>query len=217
MDITSLFKMSYGMYVLTTTEEDKPYGCIINTAFQITAEPAKIAVSCSKDNYTFERLLESKKFGLSVICEDTPQEIISVFGYSSGKDTDKFKDFNYILGENLSVPLLPEYTIATIECRIVDFLDVGTHTIFIGKVEDCKNTIVKSNQMTYQYFHQVRKGAAPKNAPTYVENRSADLKELWECSLCKYHYDGDTPFEDLPDTWVCPVCGAEKSLFEKKS
>ena len=215
MNNLALHKLSYGLYVLTTSVDNTPFGCIINTAFQITSSPAQIAVSCNRDNFTHDKIAKSGKFAISVLAEDSSQELIGTFGYKSGKDIDKFKDHNYSTGSALSLPIFCKEAVATFECKVVNKLEVGTHTIFIGEVADCNIDREEADEMTYRYFHEILKGVAPKNAPTYIENSSEKNNEEWECSLCKFVYDEDTPFEDLPDTWVCPVCGAEKSLFNK--
>lgn len=215
MDNLALYKLSYGLYVLSTTLDDKPFGCIINTAFQITSKPPQIAVSCNRDNFTHDKIVDSKTFAISVLAEDTPPEIFGTFGYQSGRDIDKFAEHEYILGEALSLPIFPNIAVATFECKLVKKMEVGTHTIFIGEVVDCDISRPDADEMTYRYYHEVRNGVAPKNAPTYIEKESAN--ESWECSVCGYVYDEDhPPFEELGDDWVCPVCGATKDLFNKK-
>ncbi|QEN05302.1 hypothetical protein EW093_11455 [Thiospirochaeta perfilievii] len=213
MNNLAFHRLSYGIYVLTTQLDGKPFGCIINTAFQITSAPPRIAVSCNKDNYTHDKISNAKMFALSVLTEESSQDLIGTFGYNSGRDIDKFKSYEFTQGDKLSLPLFTDESIATFECKLVESLEVGTHTIFIGEVIDCNVLSNSSNEMTYKYFHEVRKAVAPKNAPTYIEVEKN--RDLYECSLCKYVYDEDVPFDELPDDWVCPVCGATKDLFEK--
>lgn len=213
MNNLALHKLSYGLYVLTTEVDNVPFGCIINTAFQITSTPPQIAISCNRDNFTHDKLKQAGKFAISVLTEDSSQDIIGTFGYKSGRDIDKFIDNRSTPGKELSLPLFSKESVATFECRVVNTMVVGTHTIFIGEVVDCNIERADVNEMTYRYFHEIRKGVAPKNAPTYIKEENKN--ESFECSLCKYVYDEDTPFEDLPDDWVCPVCGAAKVLFNK--
>lgn len=215
MNNLALHKLSYGLYVLTTKVDETPFGCIINTAFQITSSPAQIAVSCNRDNFTHDKIEESGKFGISVLAEDSSQDIIGTFGYKSGRDINKFEDQKFTLGSKLVMPLFCEESVATFECKVVNKLEVGTHTIFIGEVIDCNIDRTEADEMTYRYFHDIRKGVAPKNAPTYIEESAENTNEKWECSLCKYVYDEDIPFGQLGEKWVCPVCGAEKVLFNK--
>lgn len=213
MNLYALHKLSYGLYILTTEFNNTPYGCIINTAFQVTSEPPQIAISCNRDNYTHGKIMKSEKFGISVLAEDTAPELIGTFGYNSGRDINKFTEHPSSNGAVLHLPLLSKESIATFECRVVNRLEVGTHTIFIGKVEDCNINRTDANEMTYKYYREKRKGVAPKNAPTYI--RESNTEESWKCSVCGYVYDKDKPFTELGDDWVCPVCGAKKRLFHK--
>ncbi len=215
MDNLALHKISYGLYILSTSVDGEPYGCVINTAFQITSSPPRIAVSCNLDNFTHQKITEAKTFGISVLAEDTAPELLATFGYTSGRDMDKFaKHPSYKVGPALSVPLFSDEAVATFECRLVDLMEVGTHTIFVGEVIDSTITRPNADEMTYRYYHEIRKGAAPKNAPTFIAEKESS--ESWECSLCGYIYDEQPPFEELDDEWVCPICGARKELFNKQ-
>ena len=230
MNPKTLHKISYGLYVVSSKKNNKINGQIANTVFQITSEPPTVAVSINKDNLTHEFIKESKVFTISVLSEDTPMKFIGHFGFKSGKDIDKFKDVNYRIGATNS-PIVLDYTVAYFECEVINNLDVGTHTVFIGKVIDAE-IINDKKPMTYDYYHKVKKGKAPKTAPTYIseeKNKKMEVKKMqkYVCSVCGYVYDpevGDpdsgiehgTPFEDIPDDWVCPVCGVSKDMFELK-
>jgi len=213
MNKLALHKLSYGIYVLSTKVGDAPFGCIINTVFQITSEPAQITISCNKDNFTHDKIKEAGVFAISALAEDASPDLIATFGYKSGKDVDKFEKHPFQVGTELSLPIFQNDSVASFECRVVNELSVGTHTIFIGSVEEC--SVIKDDvkEMTYRYYHEIRKGLAPKNAPTYIEETPKEPKQ--RCSICGYIYDEDTPFEELDDNWVCPICGAKKELFTK--
>ena len=228
MDRHALHKLSYGIYVLTTKVDGTPYGCIINTAFQVTSEPPKIAVSCNRDNFTHDKIVKSGMFAISTLAEDSDAEIIKTFGYKSGRDVDKFAKLPATDGPALGLPLFPTDSVALFECRVTDQLEVGTHTIFIGEVADCSASRPDAREMTYRFYHEIRKGSAPKNAPSYIaedapraaapaadESSEKNLAEKWRCTVCGYVHSKGTPFEELPDDWVCPVCGAPKSKFVK--
>jgi len=225
MDTEALHKIGYGMYVICSRKGDRHNGQIANTVFQITSEPPTIAVSINKSNLTHEFIKESKVFSASVLCQDTPLSFIGHFGFNSGRDMEKLEGINYKIGET-QAPIVIDNAVAYIEARVIQDLDVGTHTIFIGEVVDAD--IIKEDVcMTYDYYHQVKRGATPKTAPSYIEKEEAAGKMAkYECTVCGYIYDpelGDpdsgippgTAFEDLPDDWECPVCGASKSEFEK--
>jgi len=232
MDTKALYKLGYGVYVVTSRKGDLINGQIANTLFQVTSEPPAVAVSINKSNYTHEFIKESRVFAASVLCQDTPMPFIGQFGFKSGRDTDKFEGVNYKTGET-GAPVVTDYAVSYIEARVTKEMDVGTHTIFIGEVVDA-GIISDEVCMTYDYYHQIKGGKTPKAAATYVEEKKEEniKKEAttemdkYECTVCGYVYDpadGDpdngvepgTAFKDLPDDWVCPVCGAEKSEFEK--
>lgn len=216
MDKTLFHDISYGMYLVASASENEKAGCIINTFCQITSEDMIISVSINKNNYTNQVVKKSKRFALSVISEQTNPEVIKKFGFYSSKDINKFDGFSYEMVDNL--PVIKENTIGYFICEVVNVVDAGTHDVVLAKV---KNSERYNNNipMTYAYYHKVIKGKAPKNAPTYVEEvvDNTDSKK-YKCLLCGYVYDDakeSVKFEDLPDDWKCPLCGADKSMFEK--
>lgn len=229
MDINTLYKISYGMYVVSSKKEDKFNGQIANTAFQVTSQPPQVSVSINKENLTHRFIQESKVFTISVLERDAPMKFIGHFGFRSGREIEKFKNIEYKLGIT-GVPVVIENSLGYIECEVTGSMDVGTHTVFVGKVVDAK-TIRDGEPMTYAYYHQVKNGKSPKNAPTYIkedEDKSikGDKMAKYKCTVCGYIYDPekgdpdsgvlpDTSFQDLPDDWVCPVCGVGKEKFEK--
>ena len=227
MDKKVLYKISYGLYVISSKSNKKFNGQIANTLFQITSEPLQVAVSINKSNLTHEFIKESKVFAVSILSKETPMRFIGHFGFKSGRDTDKFKDVKYKSGIT-GAPVVLEYTIAYLETEVTNMVDVGTHTIFIGKVVDAE-ILGTGEPMTYAYYHEVKKGKSPKTAPTYIkEENKKETKGVkkYRCKVCGYVYDpekGDpdsgivpgTPFDKLPDDWVCPICGAGKEEFEE--
>lgn len=226
MNLKALRYCSYGLYVISSRKGERLNAQIANTVVSVTSDPATIAVIINRQNLTHEFITDSKAFAASILSQDTPVSFIGHFGFQSGRDVDKFKDIKYKAGET-KVPIVLDNTLSYLEARVVNKLDVGSHTIFIGEVAGAE--ILKEGEpMTYAYYHQVKRGATPKTAPSYI----AEKKEVttgmakYECTVCGYIYDpkeGDpdggikagTPFEDLPDDWVCPVCGAGKDQFEK--
>ena len=216
MDKTLFRDITYGMYLVTTKYDNKNVGCIVNTLTQVTSKEPIISISLNKDNYTNKAILESKKFIVSILSVDTPPSLIGTFGYHSSKDVDKFKDFNYELINDM--PLIKESICGYLEVELINTIDCNTHDIFIAKVI---NTTKLSNiePMTYKYYHENLKGTSPKNAPTFIEEEQVSTtSNQYKCSLCGYIYDDakeSVKFEDLPDDWKCPLCGAPKSLFTK--
>jgi len=231
MNSKTLHKISYGLYVICSKNGEKMNGQIANALFQVTAEPATIAVSINKQNLTHEYIEKSNFFTVSILSENTPMGFIGNFGFKSGRDIDKFKDVEYKLGKD-KVPLVLDNALACIEAKVINKIDVGTHTIFIGRVEDA-DILSEDKPMTYEYYHKVKGGVSPKTAPTYSSMVDKETKKEEEkmdkyvCKVCGYVYDpekGDpdngveprTKFEDITDDWVCPVCGVGKEDFEKE-
>lgn len=226
MNLKALYKLGYGLYIVCSKGGDR-FNCqIANTVFQVCSEPPVIAVAINKQNLTHEFIAESKVFTVSILSQDTPLNFIGNFGFKSGREVDKLKDINYELGE-IGVPVVLDHTLAYLEARVINQVDVGTHAIFIGEVIDA-DVVKEGEPMTYAYYHQVKRGTTPRTAPSYIEEKKEVVSRMvkYKCSICGYIYDpekGDpdggikpgTPFEEIPDDWVCPVCGAAKSEFER--
>ena len=214
MDKPLFYDVSYGMYVVTTKENNKNVGCIANTFCQITSEDQIVSISLNKNNHTNKVIKNTKRFAVSIISEDTNPDVIKKFGFYSSKDTDKFSHFECV--DVLGVPTIKENTCGCFICEVVNIVDCGTHDVFLAKVVDSKRW--NNNQpMTYSYYHNVVKGKAPKNAPTYIEEKIEKTEgKKYKCLLCGYIYDDakeKVKFEDLPDDWICPLCGTSKSNF----
>lgn len=215
MNKSVFHKLSYGVYVVSTLDEKRPTGCVANSIMQITSEPATIAVSMNHENFTHSCIEKTGKFAISILSEQSDASLIGTFGFQSGKDVDKFEDVDYESKDNL--PVLKDCC-GYIICEVVDKMETSTHTVFLGKVLD-GDIVKKEEAMTYNYYHKVVKGKSPKNAPTYIpeEDLKEDNKEAkYVCSVCGYVYDGDTPFEELPEDYVCPICKQPKSVFVKQ-
>ena len=226
MNDKALHKLGYGMYIVGSRKGDKLNGQIANTVFQITSEPPTIAVSINKKNLTHEFITESKVFTASVLCQDTPLSLIGHFGFKSGRDMDKLEGINYKIGTT-QAPIVTDNAVAYLEAKVIQEVDVGTHTIFIGELVDA-DIIAEKTCMSYDYYHQIKRGSTPKTAPSYIEEDKLTAAKMvkYKCAVCNYIYDpelgdpdGDikpgTSFEEIPDDWVCPVCGAGKDQFEK--
>ena len=227
MDLKALYKIGYGVYVICSKKGDRFNGQIANTLFQVTSEPPTVAVSINKKNLTYEFIKESKVFTASVLSQETPLSFIGHFGFKSGREMNKLEGIGYQVGVS-GAPVVTDNTVSYVEAKVTHEFDAGTHAIFIGEVV---NADIVSNKatMTYEYYQQVKRGTTPKTAPSFIapepkEDKSRMAK--YTCKVCGYVYDpalGDpdsgikpgTPFADLPDTWVCPVCGAGKAEFEK--
>jgi flavin reductase (DIM6/NTAB) family NADH-FMN oxidoreductase RutF/rubredoxin len=226
MNLKALHKLGYGLYVVCSKKDGKLNGQIANTVVQVCAEPPVIAVALNKQNLTNEFVSTSKVFTVSILSQDTPLSFIGGFGFKSGRDVDKLKGINYKVGET-GAPVVLDNTLAYLEAKVINQVEVGTHTIFIGEIV-AADMVKEGEPMTYAYYHEVKRGTTPKTAPVYIEEKKEAAPKMpkYKCTVCGYIYDpelGDpdggikpgTPFEKIPDDWVCPVCGAAKDQFEK--
>jgi len=226
MNHKALHKLGYGLYVVCSRLGDKINGQIANAVFQVCSEPAVIAVAINKDNLTHDFISKSKVFTVSILSQDTPLSFIGGFGFKSGRDVDKFEGISYRLGKT-GAPIVLDHTLAYFEAKLLSQTDVITHSVFMGELVDV-DVLGEGEPMTYAYYHQVKRGTTPKAAPSYVEEKKEQTSGMakYKCTICGYIYDpeeGDsdggiepgTPFEKIPDDWVCPVCGASKDNFSK--
>ena len=230
MDVKTFYKLSYGLYMICSKAGDKINGQIANTAIQVTADPPKLSVCINKINLTHDYIQESNVFTVSILSKDANMDIIRNFGFRSGRDFDKFGQLDhteYKLGIT-KAPIVLSNCTGYIECEVSSSKDVGTHTIFIGKIVDAVS-LNNEEPLTYSYYHQVKNGKTQKNAPTFINKNKLEGKKVenmkkYRCTICDYIYDpqkGDpdsgiepgTSFEDLPQDWVCPDCGADKDSF----
>jgi len=161
-----LHKLSYGMYVVSSVKGGKLNGQIANTVFQITSKPAKVAISINRENLTYEYIKDSGVFSVSILSTEAPFKFIGLFGFRSGRDVDKFENLKYKIGV-IGAPIVLEHTLGYIEAKVVDSMNVGTHTLFIGEVVDA-DFVEEGTPMTYDYYHNVVKGKTPPKAATYI-------------------------------------------------
>ena len=203
MDLKAMFNLSYGLFVLTATDGTKDNGCITNTCIQVTSEPNQIAFAVNKANYTHDMIFRTREFNISVISEDASFDLFKHFGFQSGRDVDKFKDFTAFDRAANGIPYIVSGTNTYISGKVVSALDIGTHTLFIAKVTDM-NVLSQIPSTTYTYYQNNIK---PK--PQHVSAPAG--KTVWRCTVCGYEYEG----EELPADFVCPLCKHPASDFEK--
>jgi len=228
MDRSALGKITSGIYIASSAKDGKYNGQIINSLFRVTAKPLTVAISINKENLTYDYIRASQAFSISLLAMNAPMAFIGLFGFKSGRDVDKFAQTAYKTGST-GVPIVTDHCVAWLEARVLQELDCGTHVVFIGELIDFDN-LADGPALTYDYYSTAMKGKSPKNAPTYTPKEEtpspAAAGAKYTCTICGYTYDpalGDpergikpgTAFEDLPADWTCPICGADKSQFEK--
>lgn len=207
--------LSYGVYIISSLDGSRNTGCTANSVMQITSDPATVALSMNHDNFTNSCIAKTGKFAVSILSEASNPALIGQFGFQSGKDTDKFNGVDFTVKEGL--PIIND-SCGYIVCKVIDTMETSTHTVFLGEVID-GDIIETAPAMTYAYYHNVVKGKSPKNAPTYLPEEDSQNEKTagkWVCSVCGYIYDGETPFEQLPDSYTCPVCRQGKDKFQKQ-
>ena len=208
MDNKVLYDLSYGVYLTTTMDEERPVGCVTNSVMQITSNPMTLAVSVNHDNYTNACMKKSGVFAVSILAQDSDASLIGTFGFQSSKTVDKFKEVPYEIVQG--APIVTN-TKGAIVCRIIDTMETSTHTVFLGEVIEAK-ALNAGIPMTYAYYHQVIKGKSPKNAPTYQPEEAETKPSIsYKCMICGYVYEGDP----LPVNFKCPICGVGVDMFEK--
>lgn len=211
MDKKVLRNLSYGVYVVTSKDDDKNVGCIANSIMQVTSSPMTVAVSINHDNYTNSCIKKSKKLAISILKEDSDSKIIGEFGFKSSREADKFINTNYNVIDNLAVI---NDSCGYLICEVIDKMETDTHTVFLAKITNADG-YTNDNPMTYKYYHEKLKGTSSKNAPTYqeeakTEDESSKKKGKWRCKVCGYVYEG----EELPPDFICPICAMPASEFE---
>lgn len=198
MDTKALFKIGYGLYVLTAKDE-KDNGCIINTVMQVTSNPLQVAIALNKKNYTNEMIQKTRKFNLSILSEKADFSIYEHFGYKSGRDTDKFATFCDVKRSPNGLLYITKGTNAYLSAYVQNEIDLGTHSLFIGQLVASEN-LNDDKSATYDYYQN--------NVKPKPENT---VKKGWRCKICGYIYEG----EDLPVDYICPICKHGAVDFEK--
>lgn len=207
MDKKVLWNLSYGVYVVSTLDNNRPTGCIANSIMQITYDT--VAVSINHDNFTNECIKKSRKFAISILGEKCDDNVIPTFGFQTGRSVDKFAHINSEAIDGLEII---KNAVGYLICDVDDILETETHTVFLGKIKDGA-CLQNDTPMTYAYYHQIKNGKSPKNAPTYIEENVSTNEIAYKCSICGYIYNGDITQE--PEEFLCPICKQPKSVFIK--
>lgn len=203
MDQQVIYKLSYGLFVLTSAFEGRESGCIINTAGQVTSEPNRVSITVNKSNFTHDLVKESGQFNLSILSESAGFDIFKHFGFQSGRDADKFAGYAACRRSANGLYYVTAGTNGFLSAAVERTLDLGTHTLFIAGVDDME-PISDAPSATYAYYQSHIK-------PQPQKAGIADGKTVWRCRVCGYIYEG----EELPEDFICPLCKHPASDFEK--
>jgi flavin reductase (DIM6/NTAB) family NADH-FMN oxidoreductase RutF len=195
-DFAALDKIGYGLYVVTTRDGGRDNGLILNTVTQLTDSPKKIGVTVNRENYSHHIISRTKKLNVCCLTTDAPFKVFEVFGFASGRDTDKFADCTPQRSEN-GLVVLPRYLNAYFSLEVEDEVDLGTHTMFICHITEAR-TLSDKPSMTYAYYHE------------HVKPRP-NATSGWVCKICGYVHEA----QDLPADFICPLCKHGVDAFEK--
>ncbi len=196
-DLSALFRIGYGLYVVTCNDGKKDNGLIVNTVTQVTNEPNRVAVCINKQNYSHHIIKQTGKMNVNCLSVEAPFSIFQHFGFRSGRTVDKFSDFEGIKSDN-GLMFLPKYINAFLSLEVESYTDLDTHGMFICKVTEAR-VMSDKDTMTYTYY---QKNVKPKP--------QTEGKKGWVCKVCGYIYEGDT----LPDDFICPLCKHGAADFE---
>lgn len=196
-DMNALFKIGYGLYVVTSNDGKQNNGLIVNTVTQVSDNPNRIAVNINKANYSYHVIKQIGILNVNCLTVDAPFKVFENFGFQSGRNTDKFVNYPYILSDN-GLPILTNYINASISLKVENYIDLDSHGMFICSVTEAR-VMNNKETMTYEYY---QKNVKPKP--------DTDGKKGFVCKVCGYVYEGDV----LPDDYICPLCKHGASDFE---
>ncbi len=196
-DLTALFKIGYGLYVVTSNDGKKDNGLIVNTVTQVTSTPNRIAVTINKENYSHHVIKQTGKMNINCLTVDAPFKVFEAFGFRSGRNVDKFANCEPLRSDN-GLVFLPRYINSFMSLKVEQYVDLDTHGMFICSVTEAR-VISNAETMTYSYYH-----ANVKPKP------ETEGKKGYVCTICGYIYEGDT----LPDDFICPLCKHGVADFE---
>ena len=200
IDNATMFKLSYGLFILTTKDGNKDNGCVINTAVQLTERPLRMSIAVNKINFTHAIIAKTGEFNISILTESVPFSIFEQFGFRSGKDTDKFTACDYNDRSTNGIRYLPKYTNGVISARVSGTFDYGSHSLFVADVTEAR-ILSKEPSITYQYYFDRIKPKPPQTR-----------KKGFVCKICGYIYDEK---ETLPEGFLCPLCKHDANDFEQ--
>lgn len=196
-DLTALFNIGYGLYVVTSNDGKKDNGCIVNTVSQLTSQPNRVAVCINKQNYTHHVVKSTGIMNVNCLSIEAPFKVFENFGFSSGRNVDKFANCEPMRSDN-GLVFLPHFINSFMSLKVEDYIDLGTHGMFICSVTEAR-VLNRIETMTYTYY---QKNVKPKPA--------TEGKKGWVCKVCGYVYEGD----ELPEDFICPLCKHGAADFE---
>ncbi len=239
IDRSAFHSLSYGLYIVSASDNGQKFGCVVNTFQQVTSTPPRVSVALNKENATTQAILNSGRYAVSVLAQSATMDLIGVFGFRSSLEVDKFANVAFEEDPH-GVPYVTEQAMARFSMRVIETVDVGTHIMFIGEVEQAE-MLSDEKPLTYTYYHEVLRGKTPKRASSYTPKEEAPAAEqaageagempaqaeqagaeepaaeaapkkyAWQCTICGHiEY-----LDELPEGYECPLCGMGVEDFER--
>ena len=227
IDTKAFRSLSYGLYIISTKCDEMLAGCVVNTFQQVTSKPARVSVAVNKENFTAGAIMKAGRFEATVLAESASMELIGRFGFRTSTEIDKFAETAHAFDE-AGIPYVTEGAVAHFGARVIETVDVGTHYLIVGEVEQAE-VLSSEPPMTYAYYHKVKGGKTPPKASSYEANETeapaeaaaaapepeaaepAAVRYGWRCMICGYVVEMD----ELPDDFTCPMCGMGRDMFER--
>ena len=204
IDKKALYAIQQGVYVFTTLDGERPVGRIVDAVSQVAAEPKRVSVALMKEGFTSRVIRVSRRFALTVLATDAPMAVIESFGYRTSEDADKFAGFD-VRTDGEGVAYVADGAVARMSCEVAKVLDMGSHLLVIGDVTEAE-VYSQAEPMTYAGFRAAKAAAKVKQ-----EAPAQTGKTQWRCTICGHIVEAD----ELPEDFVCPVCGVPRDLFER--
>lgn len=215
MDLDALYKLTHGLYVLGAKDGNRYVGSLVDGVMQVANKPVVIALSCTNTSYTKECIGKTKEFSLSVLCKSIDPFIVANFGFQTSRKVDKWDNVAYFEKDNL--PYL-EDNLASFRCKVLQEIVFESNTLYVAEVVEAMNSR-DAEPLTYLDYRSYFKNDVMKSFEQYKNAKKGNAMsdnqgKKWVCTVCGYIYDEETPFEDLPEDWLCPLCGVGKDMFE---
>ena len=219
LDTKAFRSLNYGVYVIGSQSGSQKAGCVVNTLVQVTSKPPRVTVAVNKDNVTSEVVRAAGAFSAVVLAESAPMEMIGTFGFRTSADTDKFDEWPSAVDAQ-GMPYPTDHAVARFSAKVVDEVDLGSHVLFVADVVESE-VLSDAPAMSYAYYHAVKGGKTPPKASSFdPEDEEAPVPTVdeggrigWKCQVCG-HVEW---VDELPEGYVCPVCGVGADMFERIS
>ena len=206
MNRKAFSRINYGLFIVGAELDGKPQGCIVNSLHQVTSSmPFKFSLTVNKSNETFKAIEAKGSFAATVLAKDTPNDLVNLFGYKSGRVVNKFDGFD-VERDGAGNPYVKDHALARFSCKVVEKLDLGTYMLYIAETMEAE-VLGEGPALTVDDF----KNDGGSTPPTATVVRTLEGNEGWRCTICGYVAEKET----LPDGYQCPICRANKDKFVK--